>query len=119
MTKQMTLERAIEFGSAWNSHDPDLVASFFADGIYHASVGPDRLGKRIPAGRKSSILSWTGHLARARSRPCFAGMKAPFDWEGARYRRQGRGADDEDIILRRLQAPVEADKIMLPGTPPC
>ncbi len=46
MTKQMTLERAIEFGSAWNSHDPDLVASFFAeDGIYHASVGPDRLGK--------------------------------------------------------------------------
>ena len=55
MTKQMTLERAIEFGSAWNSHDFDLVASFFAeDGIYHASVGPDRLGKTYsPAGRKS------------------------------------------------------------------
>ena len=46
MTKHMTLERATEFGSAWNSHDPDLVASYFSeDGIYHASVGPDRLGK--------------------------------------------------------------------------
>jgi ketosteroid isomerase-like protein len=41
----MTLERATQFGSAWNSGDPDLVASFFADdGIYYASVGPDRLG---------------------------------------------------------------------------
>ncbi len=46
MTKSMTIERATEFGSAWNSHDPDLVASFFAeDGVYHASVGPDQLGK--------------------------------------------------------------------------
>ena len=36
----------IEFGSAQNSGNADLVASFFADdGIYHASVGPDRLGK--------------------------------------------------------------------------
>ena len=46
MSKMMTLERATEFGSAWNSRDPDLVASFFADdGVYHASVGPDHLGK--------------------------------------------------------------------------
>ena len=46
MSKAMTLERATEFGSAWNSRDPDLVTSFFADdGVYHASVGPDRLGK--------------------------------------------------------------------------
>ena len=46
MSKTMTLERATEFGLAWNSRDPDLVASFFADdGVYHASVGPDRLGK--------------------------------------------------------------------------
>jgi ketosteroid isomerase-like protein len=45
LTKSMTLERATQFGSAWNSGDPDLVASFFADdGIYHASVGPDHLG---------------------------------------------------------------------------
>jgi uncharacterized protein (TIGR02246 family) len=42
----MTLERATAFGSAWNSRDPDLVASFFAeDGAYHASVGPDHMGK--------------------------------------------------------------------------
>ena len=46
MSKTMTLQRATEFGLAWNSRDPDLVASFFADdGVYHASVGPDRLGK--------------------------------------------------------------------------
>ena len=42
----VTLERATAFGSAWNSRDPELVASFFAeDGAYHASVGPDHLGK--------------------------------------------------------------------------
>jgi len=42
----MTLERATEFGSAWNSGDPDLIASFFTDdGIYHASVGSEHLGK--------------------------------------------------------------------------
>jgi len=46
MSKTMTLARATEFGLAWNSRDRDLVASFFADdGVYHASVGPDRLGK--------------------------------------------------------------------------
>lgn len=46
MSKSMTVERATEFGSAWNSGDADLVASFFADdGVYHASVGPDRLGR--------------------------------------------------------------------------
>src|SRR5262249_41584522 len=46
LSKMMTLERATEFGSAWNSGDPDLVASFFADdGMYYASVGPDHLGK--------------------------------------------------------------------------
>lgn len=46
MGRSMTRERAAEFGAAWNSRDADLVASFFADdGVYHASVGPDRLGK--------------------------------------------------------------------------
>jgi len=49
----MTLERATEFGSAWNSHDPDLVASFFADdGVYHASVGTERLGRTF-VGKKA------------------------------------------------------------------
>jgi SnoaL-like domain len=46
MSAKMTRERATEFGAAWNSHNADLVASFFADGgAYHASVGPDVLGK--------------------------------------------------------------------------
>lgn len=45
MSAKMTLERATEFGGAWNSRDPDLIASFFAeDGAYHASVGTDHLG---------------------------------------------------------------------------
>lgn len=46
MAEQMTLERATEFGESWNTGDPDLVASYFAnDGVYHASVGTDHLGK--------------------------------------------------------------------------
>jgi len=46
MSTNMTRERAEEFGAAWNGGDADLVASFFAeDGVYHASVGPDALGK--------------------------------------------------------------------------
>ncbi|HYA06690.1 MAG TPA: nuclear transport factor 2 family protein [Xanthobacteraceae bacterium] len=46
MGAKMTRQRAAEFGAAWNSHNADLVASFFTDdGAYHASVGPDALGK--------------------------------------------------------------------------
>ena len=46
MGAKMTFERAAEFGAAWNSRNADLVTSFFADnGSYHASVGPDPLGK--------------------------------------------------------------------------
>lgn len=46
MCAKMTRERAKEFGAAWNSRDADLVTSFFAEnGVYHASVGPDALGK--------------------------------------------------------------------------
>lgn len=45
LVKFMTVERATEFGSAWNSRDADHVASFFAeDGVYLASVGPEHLG---------------------------------------------------------------------------
>ena len=43
---KMTQQRAADFGAAWNSRNADLVASFFTDdGAYHASVGPDALGK--------------------------------------------------------------------------
>ncbi len=46
MAAKMTRERAEEFGAAWNSGDADLVASFFADdGVFHASVGPEPLGR--------------------------------------------------------------------------
>lgn len=46
MSKKMTLERAAAFGAAWGSGDADLVASFFSEnGVYHASVGPDLMGK--------------------------------------------------------------------------
>lgn len=38
--------RLAAFLDAWNAHDADLIASYFAeDGEYHASVGPDRLGR--------------------------------------------------------------------------
>lgn len=41
----MSLERATEFAIAWNSHDSDLVTSYFTDdGALHTSVGLDRLG---------------------------------------------------------------------------
>jgi uncharacterized protein (TIGR02246 family) len=46
MCAKMTRARAEEFGAAWNSGNADLVASYFTeDGVYHASVGPDALGK--------------------------------------------------------------------------
>jgi ketosteroid isomerase-like protein len=46
MSAKMPRERAEKFGAAWNSGNADLVTSFFAeDGAYHASVGPDHLGK--------------------------------------------------------------------------
>jgi ketosteroid isomerase-like protein len=49
------MERATEFGGAWNSGDADLVTSYFAeDGVYHASVGPDALGKTFTG--KSEIF---------------------------------------------------------------
>jgi ketosteroid isomerase-like protein len=57
----MTLERATQFGSAWNSGDPDLVASFFADdGVYHASVGPDLLGATFAG--KAEIKNGVGRF---------------------------------------------------------
>jgi ketosteroid isomerase-like protein len=42
----MTEERLVAFGEAWNAHDADLVLSFMTDDcVFHASVGPDLLGK--------------------------------------------------------------------------
>ena len=48
----MTIERATDFGSAWNSGDADLVTSFFAeDGVLLSCMGPEPLGKTM-VGRK-------------------------------------------------------------------
>jgi ketosteroid isomerase-like protein len=45
MSATMTLDRATQFGAAWNSHDAEKVASFFAEnGEYHASFGPELFG---------------------------------------------------------------------------
>ena len=45
MSAKMTLERATQFGAAWNSHDVEKVVSFFADnGEYHASFGSELFG---------------------------------------------------------------------------
>jgi SnoaL-like domain len=46
--KKMTAERVHEFALTWNTNDAGLVASYFTeDGVYCASVGPDRLGKEF------------------------------------------------------------------------
>ncbi len=42
-------------------------------------------------------------------------MKAPFDWKVLDIGVKVAALMTEDIILRRLPKPVEADKIMLPG----
>ena len=45
MGAKMTLERATQFGAAWNSHDVEKVVSFFAEnGEYHASFGSESFG---------------------------------------------------------------------------
>ncbi|MGH6864826.1 MAG: DUF6513 domain-containing protein [Methyloceanibacter sp.] len=62
-----------------------------------------------------SILFLTGHLARPRLEAVLEGMKAGFDWKVLDIGVKVAALMTEDIILRRLQGPVEADKIMLPG----
>lgn len=45
MTNAMTIERLTEFAESWNTHDPDKVASYFAEnGEFHGPIGPDHLG---------------------------------------------------------------------------
>ncbi len=62
-----------------------------------------------------SILFLTGHLAKARLEAVLAGMQAPFDWKVLDIGVKVAALMTEDIILRRLPKPVEADQIMLPG----
>jgi len=62
-----------------------------------------------------SILFLTGHLARPRLEAVLEGMKASFAWKVLDIGVKVAALMTEEIIVRRLPEPVEADKIMLPG----
>jgi dihydropteroate synthase-like protein len=62
-----------------------------------------------------SILFLTGHLARPRLEAVLEAMQAGFDWKVLDIGVKVAALMTEDIIVRRLPKPVEADKIMLPG----
>jgi dihydropteroate synthase-like protein len=62
-----------------------------------------------------SILFLTGRLARPRLEAVLAGMKASFAWKVLDIGVKVAALMTEEIIVRRLPKPVEADKIMLPG----
>ena len=62
-----------------------------------------------------SILFLTGHLARPRLEAVLEGMNAEFGWKVLDIGVKVAALMTEDIIVRRLPQPVEADKIMLPG----
>ena len=62
-----------------------------------------------------SILFLTGHLARPRLETVLEGMNVEFGWKVLDIGVKVAALMTEDIIVRRLPQPVEADKIMLPG----
>jgi hypothetical protein len=62
-----------------------------------------------------SILFLTGHLAKARLEAVLNAMDADFEWKVVDIGVKVAALMTEDIILRRLQKPVEAGRIMLPG----
>jgi dihydropteroate synthase-like protein len=62
-----------------------------------------------------SILFLTGHLARPRLEAVLSAMDTGFDWKILDIGVKVAALMTEEIIMRRLPKPVEADKIMLPG----
>jgi len=62
-----------------------------------------------------NILFLTGHLARDRLESVLEAMKGSFDWKVFDIGVKVAALMTEEIITRRLPAPVEADKVMLPG----
>ena len=62
-----------------------------------------------------SILFLTGRLAKLRLEAVLEGMKASFAWKALDIGVKVAALMTEEIIMRRLPTPVEADKIMLPG----
>ena len=65
---------------------------------------------------KPRLLFLTGHLARPRLDRILSGLADPeFAWEIADIGVKVAALATGDIIERRLQRPVEADKVILPG----
>ncbi len=62
-----------------------------------------------------SYLFLTGHLAKPRLEAVLTSMDADFEWKVLDIGVKVAALMTEDIVLRRLPAPVEAGKIMLPG----
>lgn len=62
-----------------------------------------------------SILFLTGHLAKPRLEAVLTSMDADFAWKVLDIGVKVAALMTEQIILRRLPKPVEADRIMLPG----
>ncbi|MBP0614659.1 dihydropteroate synthase [Jiella sp. KSK16Y-1] len=65
---------------------------------------------------KPRLLFLTGHLARPRLERILAGIgETAFDWAIADIGVKVAALATGDIIERRLQRPVEADRVVLPG----
>ncbi len=62
-----------------------------------------------------SILFLTGHLAKPRLEAVLTSMDVDFAWKVLDIGVKVAALMTEQIILRRLPKPVEADRIMLPG----
>jgi dihydropteroate synthase len=61
------------------------------------------------------ILFLTGRLAQASLERVLASMDAPFGWEVREIGLQVAALMTADLIQRRVPAPVEADRILVPG----
>lgn len=61
------------------------------------------------------IVFLTGRLAHASLERLLAGMDAPFEWEVREIGLQVAGLMTADLIQRRVAAPVQANRIMVPG----
>lgn len=111
----MTMERATEFGEAWNGGDPDLVASYFADdGVYHASVGPDRLGKSYvgPAEISKGVAAFFARFPDGRFenlKVTLAGDIGTFEWDFVASDQSGKKVTTAGCDLLRFRG----DKVTL------
>ena len=112
----MTVERATDFGAAWNSRDPDLIASFFTeDGSYHASVGPDRLGKSY-VGRENirrGVQAFFDRFPDGRFenlKVVVAGDTGTFEWDFVATDASGRPASTAGCDLLEFRGDMVVKK---------